>query len=683
MGTTTSSGLIFAPSVPQPQSPSDLVGLTLRSVGGSASPAGYVSFGQGFAQGQLFPGSGLSATVGGVSEAAQLAVLSTWPDGSVRMAQITLQQPAIAAGGSVGVMLSTAPAPTAPAVSLSNIAAGSGVVVNLGITSGIGAGSSVTLDSAALLAKALANGTAQIVQSGPLASEAIVQTTVAGSLRVVFDITRYADGRIATDVAFDNDIAMQASGGAVTYNVGITRNGTTLLQQNGISQIQYTSWHYQDGITAPAAVVHDEAYLQNAGLVPNYDLANGVSSSLISQEASTLASPGYGAPLSAGSVDQYMPGTGGRPDIGPQPQWNAAWLMSQDPSAAQFAMVQANVGGSVPWSFYDAAHGTYVSLSDYPNLWLDPRGGPGSYTTGLTQPVSGSTGWTTDSAHQPDLAYVAYLNTGNSYYLDLLNAQASWAVANLWPTPRNGGQGIDVSTGNQVRGAAWDLRQIVEAAAANPDGSAEKTYFTQIENNNFQYLLNNIPTWTQEQGSAYGYLPGSYQYSNELPPWQQDYFASSVIEAARLGNADAVSVLKWESNFLVGRFLNAGAGFNPRDGLAYNLIVTDSNGNPYTSWAAIENATQAAGMSNGSGWAQSNGDYGQLALQTLAGIITVLHDPNAIKAYAWLVSSGAPYVSQQAFQNDPTFSIAPILPDGMSLAQLRPHWTAASCPNEQ
>ena len=42
--------------------------------------------------------------------------------------------------------------------------------------------------------------------------------------------------------------------------------------------------------------------------------------------------------LGPGSVTQYMPTTGGRPDIGPMPTWDAIWLMTQNQQAAQYAL---------------------------------------------------------------------------------------------------------------------------------------------------------------------------------------------------------------------------------------------------------------------------------------------------------------------------------------------------------
>ena len=54
---------------------------------------------------------------------------------------------------------------------------------------------------------------------------------------------------------------------------------------------------------------------------------------------------------------------------------------------------------------------------------------------------------------------------------------------------------------------AWSLREVVEAASANPDGSAMKAYFTQIAANTIQYLLSQLPTWTAQEGQLAGWFP--------------------------------------------------------------------------------------------------------------------------------------------------------------------------------
>ena len=125
------------------------------------------------------------------------------------------------------------------------------------------------------------------------------------------------------------------------------------------------------------------------------------------------------------------------------------------------------------------------------------------------------------------------------------------------------------------------MREIDEASWANPDGSVEKATFTQLANNNWKWLVSQIPTWTAQQGEAYGYIPGDYRDGPaSIATWQQDYFASTAIQAARQGNADALTLLTWDSNFLVGRFTHAADGFNPHNGVTYDFAVGNSSAPP-------------------------------------------------------------------------------------------------------
>ena len=212
---------------------------------------------------------------------------------------------------------------------------------------------------------------------------------------------------------------------------------------------------------------------------------------------------------------------------------------------------------------------------------------------------------------------------------------------------------------NQVRGAAWSLRQIDEAAWASPDASAAKAYFTAVSQENWSWLVAQIPLWTAQQGEAHGWLPGVYGIDGALPPWQQDYFASTTIAAAKQGNADAVTFLNWEANFLVGRFTHAAEGFAPHDGAGYLISISDPTTNtPYTTWAQVGAQTVARGWSNGTGWTQSQGDYPQLALATLAGIAEVTGSAEAAAAYRAVLADNPPFTTAADFNRDPTFAIA-------------------------
>ncbi|KDM67770.1 S-layer family protein [Acidiphilium sp. JA12-A1] len=691
----TPSGNIVAPAVASATAPGQIVGFILQNTGTTTLAAQPVTLNEVFAPGAVPQGSGLTVTINGVTYPAQLDAKTFNPDGSVASGTVTINAPAIAAGTSVSAMLNLAPANAAPAVNLASALANYSLTAALNITANQGGNTgSQTIDIAGAIRSALAAGTVQTWLSGPLASEAIVSIPVTGSLRIEADVTAYANGQVSTTLQFNNDAAMQANGGTITYSATVIQNGVTVAQQSNLTQYQYQDWSLSTGTTPSAAglnVQHDIAYLEATGAIPNFDTQYGVPSSSIANATSAINAPGWNAPLGTDGITQYMPMTGGRADIGPTTQGNATWLITQNGAAASFALGQAMEAGSVPWHFYDpTSNGSFLNTADYANIWTDGRGGPSSYTTGLTQQVSPNTGWTADPAHMPDLNYVNYMLTGNVVALEQLNAEASFAVTQFWPYPRNNGQAIVASFGNQIRGSAWSLRTIQEAAYANPTGSADKAYFTAVTNANYSYLVSLIPQLTTAEGQAYGYLPGSYGSSGAtLPPWQEDYLASTVVQGAEMGNPNALTFLKWESNFLVGRFFAQGQGFAPQDGIAYNLSVgagpggLSAGGPYYQTWAQIEQATQAAGQSNitASGtmnWGQSAGDYGALAMQSLAGIITVsVKNPavmgnyqyEAMQAFGWLLDSGAPFTTpSQIAASNPQFLIDPRLANGQLLS---------------
>ncbi|SEP50536.1 Calx-beta domain-containing protein, partial [Rhodospirillales bacterium URHD0017] len=648
MANTNANGRVVAPAVLQPQLSTDVVGFNLENNQASTLGQQYITFQETFLPGEVATGTDLVAIVNGQKIPVQMDVKTFNDDGSVRSALLTFQQPSIAAHSSLSFMLSTTGTDfTTGALSLANL---NGSNFDLKISIALQGGSTVVLDAATLLQQALNAGTVSYWQSGPLATQGRVDVPIAGSLHVTLDITRYADGSTSTDVQFNNDYAMQSVGGTAVYNVTIQQNGSTVLQQSNITEYQYQTWHTVVSTTgtAQANVVQDIDHLQDTGAIPNLDLAAGVDPSDLSAERIT-----GNQILGPGSVTQYMPTAGGRADIGLMPGWNAIWLITQDEQAAKYALAQADVAGSVPWHYFDPKTGTYLSVTDYPTLWADPRGTPT-----LTQQPSSSSGWTPDAAHQPDLSYLAYLMTGDRYYLDQLNAQATFAVFSDWNVLRQNGLGLVANGSDEVRAQAWSLRVIDEAAWANPAGSVEQTYFAKLADNNWSWLVSQIPIWTQQEGQAYGYVPGTYGNNSAMAPWQQDYFASVAIEAAQMGNADALTFLNWEANFLVGRFLNSASGFNPHDGAAYNLTVANGNGVNYQTWAQIGQATVAAGNSNGSGWA--DGNFAELAAQTLAGIITLTGSAAATQAYNWLMSSGAPQITP--YFVDPQFDVVPDQP---------------------
>ncbi|MDB5379173.1 MAG: hypothetical protein JWR00_3619 [Rubritepida sp.] len=643
-------------SLPCPSQPGDIVGLVLE---GTAAPAGTVAvFGQAFRPGDLpreaWPAARLAD---GRPLPVQADVKTRHPDGSARYAVMALACPALSQGARLGVMLTRTGQPTGrldPAPLLARHSA------ELWLDDR-------RLDLAALLRTALTDRSARLWQSGPLALQARLTQPLplfgVTSLRLVADLALRADGSLWAEIWLRNDGAMRAGGGAVAYPLRVALDGRDLLQVQIRRQHQYTGWGRLLGTAVPPPLVRPDAgYLADLGAVPRFDPATGVQPALLSAMASAVLSRDWQAPLDSRHVAQDMGSTGGRADIGPVTQAQAIWLMTGDVRAAAFACGQAEAAGAIPWHFWD---GAWMDTRRWPRLWTDGRGGPPP--GGLLQPISADTGWNLDSAHQPDLATVPYLLTGRRAFLDEMQAQASWCVLGQWTgargTPDRPGtaEGVNVVRDNQVRGAAWSLRQLDNAAWLAPDDDPTAPWLRATAAANWAWLRAQIPRWGEAQGEAQGWIPGAYGAPGLLPPWQQDYFAFTTAAAKLRGSQDAALVLSWMSNFLAGRFLAERSGFVPNDGAAYLLAINaDAQVSaPLRSWRDIGQAMRARGLSNGAGWSKTGGDYAQLALASLAMLIDATDSREARAAWHWLRNAGAPFTSQADYRRDPQFNIVP------------------------
>ncbi|MGH9353455.1 MAG: hypothetical protein ACRD2G_15050, partial [Terriglobia bacterium] len=306
-------------------------------------------------------------------------------------------------------------------------------------------------------------------------------------------------------------------------------------------------------------------------------------------------------------------------------------------------------------------------------------------------------GWQLDNAHFPDLEYLIYLTRGRRYYLDELNATTWGMLCWIWPFDRSarltsaewneycGTEGY-CAPGGQTRGAAWVLRNILYSAYASPDGSAPKAYARRMLDSNYNWLNSQTAAWTTYEGQPHGYMPINlcciYGNGTAMPPWQNDYLASSVHMAAIMGYAPALQFGQWMANFIIGRFATDILGWYPADGTTYNWLLTSGGGAPQT-WADEEALLQASGgassvtISNGSPitlwngttitepagtpvttWTSQEGDYAQLALNSLVGA-QVLGLAGAKDAYDWLAGIGAPFTDAGTWAQGPIVQMVP------------------------
>ncbi|WP_425450522.1 calcium-binding protein, partial [Virgifigura deserti] len=623
-----------------------------------------VTFGQVFAAGDVTAGEGLVALIDGVAVPLQVDVKATHPDGSVRHALLSVAAPALAAGAAVDVMLAKGAPAAAPAVDVAAIL-DSGYDVELVVDGEV-------VDVAALLAEALAAGTATSWLEGPLASEVRVAAPISddGNLHATFDIRVQADGSVRTDVALAYDWAYSMGMDNLTYDVEIRDKGQTVVRYDDLEHHHHGTWHqevWSDG--APGVnVVRDVPYLVQTAAVPGYDTSIAIDGAALDKELAKLANTDTG-PMGSALVETAMPGTGGRFDIGPTTTWNARYLLSQDPRALEVMLANADAAGSIPWHFRDNATGEYIRVDDHPQLWIDERGVGGRYGDDQLPEAYNSRsagGWIVDAPHQPALLYLPYLFTGSRHYLDELHAQTSFTIG--WFGPHNRGEEEGIVDSNELRAKAWSLRTIGDTAYITPDDHALKDYFTQILDNNLTHFVEKYVTGgaMDAAGEVEGWIPALVK-AGHTAGWQSDFMTIILSVLAQRGHEDAETMLDWMTNFVAGRFLNGENGFDPLQGAAYVLKVYDpETGEKYTTWEEVFQKTFPNGSPDGTSLHVTYAfGYGAIAKASLASLVSATGSPEAIEAYGFVVGETTRFWDK--YDSDPTWLIAPQLADGSYL----------------
>jgi hypothetical protein len=534
-----------------------------------------VTFGQVFAAGDLRRSDVLVGKLGGATVPLQVDVKATHADGSVRHAVISAILPKLAAGATGTMRLDTGGA----------VPAGSSTPAAL-LATGFAASASATIGGVRYGASAdqlLKAGAKATWLAGAVASEWHVSAplvTAAGvahpHLAARFAIRYYpAVKKARIDVTIENAWAYEPGPQNFTYDADVAVGGKQVWSKAGLMHYHHARWRkvfWYGAAPVPLNVQLNVPYLIASRAVPNYDQQPGVAESLLA----SLEAGGSVEPMGIGLATAYMPTTGAHSDIGILPHWGAAYVLSMDRRARNATMAAGDGAGSFPVHYRDRATGRPVALASHPRMTILGRpsdAGKDAF------PGCGAcaTPYTADTSHQPSFAYLPYLVTGDYYYLEEMQFWGMWDAFNDNPGYRGAEKGL-LSPG-QVRGQAWSLRTLVEAAYITPDADALKDDFIKIVDNNLDWYN---ATYTTGGANKLGVITNGYAFSYQggtaLAPWQDDHFTSAVGHAAELGFRKAEPLLKWKAQFQIGRML--APGFCWIDAASYSLKVRDSEASP-------------------------------------------------------------------------------------------------------
>nr|WP_314547497.1 hypothetical protein [uncultured Massilia sp.] len=571
-----------------------ITGVFVESTGKEAQQDVPVTFGQVFAPGDVKPSDRLVGRLAdGAALPLQVDVKARHADGSVRHAIVSTVVPTLAPGESL--MLAIAKDAGAKP------AAGKAVSPAELLAQGFQAGVKVQLDGetwSASAARLLAGKQVQAWLAGPLADEWLVAAPLTNArgeahphLTAHFAIRWFSKAKRArVDVTLENAWAYEPGPRNFSYDATISVGGKDVYEKAALTHYHHARWRkvfwWGDGGAAPATYLrHDTPYLIASRALPNYDQSIAVSATALAN----IKSRWMGAaiePMGIGMAVPYMPTTGGRNDIGLLPAWAALYLLSMDPRAAEATLGTADLAGS--WSIHrrDKRTGDPVSLVDYPYMTIlghpgdtrNPATGKQEMFPVCAAPDACKSPYVSDVSHQPNFAYLPYLLTGDYYYLEELLFWANNDVYSSNPGYRENVKGL--LSPEQVRGQAWGLRTLGEAAYITPDSHRLKSHLVGILGHNLAWYNK---TYTDNpDANRLGVVTNGYAIvyrdGTGLAPWQDDFFTAAVGHLAELGFKEAGRLLAWKARFPVARMVDAGTCWI--DGAIYDLTVRPSKTAP-------------------------------------------------------------------------------------------------------
>lgn len=565
-----------APAPPAPPAPAPAKAITtlrLTSTSDKEQTNVPVTFGHVFARGEVPAGASVSSTT-----PIQVDAKATHPDGSLRHAVISTMLPKLRAREKVDLPLSMG-------VSAS--------IGQRGALTSTGAQVSIILDGVRYTASpdTLSVNAAAFWLSGPTVAEPqwaaplrAADGTEHPHLHTRFAIRYYPGGRARVDVVIENDWAYEPNPQNFTYDVLISIAGRDVYAKKGLEHRHHSRWRevFWVGEEPQVHVAHDTAYLIASRALPNYDQSVRVPEEVLASLAAEWTGPKT-EPMGIGLAKGDMPGTGGRRDIGLLPGWAATYLLSMDARAKMVTLGTADRAGSWTMHYRDKNTGYPISVLDFPYMTLagkynDTR----DYSTGKFYAFpalpKGTSNTGQDNAHQPGFAYLPYLVTGDYYYLEELQFWGMYNILGMNPGYRKHGLGLLAR--EQVRGQAWCMRTLGEAAYITPDNHPLKSHFTQLLNNNLEYYnaeYTDNPNANKLGVIVNGYAVGYKDETDELSngtgaaPWQDDFFTSAIGHLAELGFVEADRLLRWKSQFVIGRMVGEGVCWSAAANYTYQV----------------------------------------------------------------------------------------------------------------
>jgi hypothetical protein len=543
-----------------------------------------VTFGQAFPRGAV--GKDQEVQIVPADMTAQVDRKRHHEDGSLRFAVVSVKVPDLPAGGALKLTLRGGPRTPRPAAKLvaagDLLAAGFDAAVTLRFPDG-----AMRSISARKLLEA-AGDRAVTWLRGEVATEWLLAGPPVDAngkpdedLEVRFQVRAYAGGKRAR-VSVAVESCSDGWAGNIRYDAAVTAGGKEVFSARAVDHRPLARWRKVFWWGEPADgvhIVHDLATLSAAGALPNYDRTlRPAEPGAEYRKGLDLQGPDWRI-MGRGSLVAYMGTTGGRMEIAPYPTWTVRYLLTLDPWEEAVVLAHGDLAGSWPIHVRARRTGRIMTIDERPQFWLDERGKDRpEWKPARHEPDPKGDRLDPDLAHQPSLAYVPYLLTGDSHYLEEAYFWANFCLLRMWPEPREGARGI---LADQIRGDAWALRNIADAEWIATDGDPEAAYFREKIRNNLAARISRMYGPPEYNGlGAWGVRTVEDARIQNAPnpdwlitvPWEEDYLLWSFHHLVELGHAEAARPRDFLLRLRVGLLTHA-PDYDPMLATPYRLVV--------------------------------------------------------------------------------------------------------------
>lgn len=574
--------------------------IVVRNIGGSVCPEAPVTFGQPFRRGDLPDGETIVGYLDDRPLLTQVNIKARNPDGSARHAVITMMLPCQYLHGRSRVFLvKTRQAHVVPnaAVSIRDLLDtrfSASLALNI-------KGKRWSLAARPLLEEVLKRGGCARAGvlcrrwlKGGLVSEWVVGGPIRDArgranphLAAYFAVRAYGPTpirRVRVDVSVENDWAYQPDPHNYHYDAVIDIGRKPAYRIDKLTHYQHARWHkiFWWGRRDSLYAALNSDYLQTSKAVPRYQ-------DVRPSERLLARVPQACTPMKHCNVTRTMGNTGAQSDIGPLPRWSSVYVVDTDYRAYRWMLANADALGSYGIHLRDKATGEPVSVENHPCITTvglaEVRRCPAAPHRNDILPrcrKDCKSPLIPDESHHPAPAYVAYLVTGDWYYMEELEFWADWVE--FWQNPAYRDYQAGLIHRTQVRGQAWALRTLGDAAYILPDDSSLKRWLNSVVENNIRWYNHHYTD--NPDANRLHIVTGfnAFPYTNHGQPrtgtatWQQSFFDWAVGNLADQGFAGARRLRNWFAEFPIG--LMTAPGYCWELASAYELRVRDTRSSP-------------------------------------------------------------------------------------------------------